>query len=100
MGQSPTVLLQPVHKHASFMPTRFTSGVRMPEEVWASDIAARAASSTSARNDIVRKRLVFHFCMFPRISHDFGAWINQFLLIRHQANQRPAQHHPVADPDP
>jgi hypothetical protein len=45
MGQSPTELLQPPHKQASFIPTRFTSGVKALEDgSWAIAQQANAAA--------------------------------------------------------
>src|SRR5262245_28546054 len=38
--------------------------------------------------------------MLPRNPHNFGAWINELLLVGNQTDQRAGQHNPVADPDP
>src|SRR5579872_3109001 len=107
MGQSPTELLQPPHKQASLIPTRFTSGVRMVvvDGSWAmaqhANAAAAPAWNTALRETLAFEILAFDFdTLFPRDPQHFGAWINQLLLVRNQTDQRAKQYDPVADPNP
>src|SRR5215831_60729 len=78
------------HWHAIRAPTRRTSTFGFSDAVCAS--AAAAIVNT--------KRLLFNRCMFLRDAHHFRAGILHLYFARHQADQRPADQHQSADPNP
>src|SRR5215467_4969137 len=89
MEQVATESLHP-HWQASRAPTRRTSTFGFSDAV----CAIAAAATTNAR------RLLFNRCMFLRNAHHFRAGVLHFDFARHQADQRSADQHQSADPDP
>src|SRR3954452_3291665 len=89
MEQVATESLQP-HWQATRAPTRRTSTFGFSEAVCAS--AAAAMTSTN--------KLFFNRRMFLRIAHDLRAGVLHFDLAGNQADERSADEHQPADPDP
>src|SRR4051794_28202144 len=87
--QVATESLQP-HWHARRAPTRRTSTLGFSEAV----CARAAAAMTSA------SKLFFNRRMFLRIAHDLRAGVLHLDLTRDQADQRSADQHQPANPDP
>src|SRR3954453_2289178 len=71
-------------------PTRRTSTLGFSEAVCASAAAAMTSAS----------RLFFNRCMFLRIAHDLRAGVLHFDFARDEADERSADQHEPADPDP
>src|SRR5690242_16503242 len=78
------------HWHAMRAPTRRTSTLGFSEAV-----CARAATATASTS-----RLLFNRCMFLRIAHDLGPGVLHFDFARDQADERAADEHEAADPNP
>src|ERR1017187_8566714 len=78
------------HWHCRRAPTRRTSTLGFSLAVWAS-----ATTATIRTN-----RLLLNRCIFLGIPHHFRAGVLQLHFARHQAHQRPEDHHQGADPDP
>src|SRR5215831_10665800 len=90
MLQVDTESLHP-HWHCMRAPTRRTSALGFSETVWAT---APATTRTAS------ERLLFHHCIFLGKTYYFRAGVLQFDLARNQANQRAANQHQAADPNP
>src|SRR3954470_9246718 len=89
MEQVATESLQP-HWQASRCPTRRTSTLGFSAAVCANAAAARASA----------KRLLFNRNMFFRVAHDLRAGVLHFDFARDQADERAADQHEAADPNP
>src|SRR5690349_17961750 len=93
MGQVATVFLQVPHKHASFDPTRPTTGVTDESVVYASATPTISTMSASWR------ALPLDRYMLPRHADNLGSGVGQLHLRRNQAHERSDKQHPVSDPD-
>src|SRR5262245_61739830 len=71
-------------------PTRRTSTLGFCDAV-----CARAAAASAAKSILFRNRY-----MLPGNAYDFGAGVLHLHLARDEADQRAADQHEAADPDP